>query len=162
MAKEKMKIFPSATGKNLNKVEVSIPENLKGELNLLIVAFQQWQQADANTWVPFLDSLKETHSNFQYYEVPTIRRMNWLYQKVIDGGMRAGIPSIDTREHTITLYIEKSPFKEALGIETENEIHLFLVDRKGRIHSDWIGPYNSQFGEELANKLASIKTASMD
>jgi hypothetical protein len=158
----RLKNFPRVTGTNLNKTEVNIPENLEGELNLLIVAFQQWQQADVNTWVPFLNSMRENHSIFQYYEIPTIRRMNWLYQRIIDGGMRAGIPSVDIREHTITLYIEKYPFREALGIETENEIHLFLVDRNGRIYGEWIGPYNSQSGEELAEKITSIKTASMD
>lgn len=154
--------FPNVTGKNLNKREINIPRDLEGELNILIVAFQQWQQFDVNTWVPFLDSLKETNNEFSYYELPTIRRMNWVFQRVIDGGMRGGIPSVDTREHTITLYIDKNPFKDALDIESENNIYLFLTDRRGLIYGRWKGQYEKESAEEIIDLINSIRISSTD
>ncbi len=156
------KIFPKVTGSNLNKTTMNIPEDLGGEYNLVIVAFQQRQQYDVNTWISFLDALSSNNSDFEYYELPTIRSMNRFYQRIIDGGMRAGIPSIDTREHTITLYIDKKRFQTALEIENEDDIHLYLVDRIGKVYGEWVGPYNEQAATELAEILTEVRISSKD
>ena len=118
---------------NLNKDEVEIPSQLKGNPRLLIVAFQQWHQRVVDSWVPFLSELTKEFPSFDFYELPTIRKMNYLYRRFIDGGMRAGIPSKETRRRTVTLYIEKEPFKDALGITSEETIYLFLINSEGSV-----------------------------
>lgn len=125
--------FPTIVAENLNKEEVEVPNGLNGSPKLLIVPFQRWHQNVVDSWVPFLESVIKEHPSFDFYELPTIRRMNFVYQRFLDGGMRAGIPSIETRRRTVTLYIDKDPFKQALGIPTENTIYLFLVDLEGNI-----------------------------
>jgi hypothetical protein len=125
--------FPKIKAENLNKVEVEVPDQLEGDPRVLIVAFQQWHQRLVNSWVPFLSTLTEKFPRFDFYELPTIRKMNFVYRRFIDGGMRAGIPSMDTRRRTVTLYIDKDPFKEALEINSEETISLFLIDSKGEV-----------------------------
>ncbi|MBE0525337.1 MAG: hypothetical protein IH631_00220 [Candidatus Thorarchaeota archaeon] len=125
--------FPQILAENLNKEEVEVPNGLQGSPKLLIVPFQRWHQGLVDSWVPFLESVIKDHPNFDFYELPTIRRMNFVYRRFLDGGMRAGIPSLQTRRRTITLYIDKEPFKEALEIPNEDSIHLFLVDSEGNI-----------------------------
>ena len=147
-----MKKFPQLKSENLNRELIEIPTQLRGELNLVMVAFQQWQQGVVNSWIPFLESLTEHHESFDYYELPTIRKMNFVYRKFIDGGMRGGIPSRDTRARTITLYIDKDAFKEALDIVTEETIYLYLIDREGTILWESEGSLN----EEKADSLESI------
>ena len=128
-----IKKFPVVNGDNLNGQSIQIPTGLKGEVNVLLVPFQMWQQDLVNSWVPFLEHLMKNNSQFDFYELPTIRKMNFLARRIIDGGMRGGIPSRDTRGRTVTLYIEKTPFKEALGIPTESTLYLYLVDKEGTI-----------------------------
>jgi hypothetical protein len=125
--------FPHIVAENLNKEEVDVPNGLQGNPKLLIVPFQRWHQGLVDSWVPFLESLIKEYPNFDFYELPTIRRMNFVYRRFLDGGMRAGIPSRETRRRTITLYIDKESFKEALEITTEETIVLFLVHSKGDI-----------------------------
>lgn len=55
--------------------------------------------------------------------------------------MKAGIPSTETRGRTITLYIDKEPFKTALSIDNEDTIYLFLVKNNGEILYGTSGPY---------------------
>jgi hypothetical protein len=125
--------FPQIIAKNLNKEEVDVPDGLQGNPKLLIVPFQRWHQGVVDSWVQFLESIIKDYPNFDFYELPTIRRMNFVYRRFLDGGMRAGIPSKETRRRTITLYIDKEPFKEALEIPNEDSIHLFLVDSERNI-----------------------------
>jgi len=45
--------FPSVTGSNLQRRKLDLPEGFEGELNLVLIAFQQWQQSQVDTWIPF-------------------------------------------------------------------------------------------------------------
>ncbi len=141
--------FPQVSGSNLLGNEIHLPEQLDAKLNVLVVAFQRWHQLVVDTWVPFLESLAEKHPDVDYYELPTIRRMNWLYRTMLDRGMRAGIPSEETRRRTITLYIHKEPFKNELAIPDESDVHLFLVKPEGEV----LWRASGEFTEEKGNSL---------
>ncbi len=148
--------FPSVNGSDLLRNRVSLPDDLNSRLNVLIVAFQQWHQGLVNSWVPLLNQMVEQHQDFDYYELPTIRNMNWVSRSIIDNGMRAGIPSRDTRRRTITLYIDKEPFRKKLMIPDESDIHLFLVSDEGEVL--WTG--SGALSEEKAESLKdAVKTA---
>jgi len=153
--KEKLK-FPQIVAENLNKEEVDVPSGLQGSPKLLIVPFQQWHQRLVDSWVPFLESVIKEHPNFDFYELPTIRRMNFVYRRFLDGGMRAGIPSKETRRRTITLYIDKEPFKESLEILTEETIHLFLVDSDGNITWRNEGAVTEEKAKSLSDAVMQI------
>lgn len=126
-------MFPKLTATNLNGKKLTMPNEFAGEFNLIIIAFQQWQQSSVNTWIPLCEQLESTLPDFHYYELPTIRSMNFLARSFIDGGMRAGIPSPDTRGRTITLYLDKRDFRQTLEISDESLIHLLLVTPDGEI-----------------------------
>lgn len=125
--------FPIVSGFNLNRQELVFPRDFEGQLNLVMVAFQQSQQAAVNTWIPFAQNLESEIPGFMYYELPTIYEMPSFSRTFINEGMRAGIPDQTARERTITLYLDKNAFKSGLGIASEDQISLFLVDTDGNI-----------------------------
>ncbi len=141
--------FPQVIGDNLSGEEKTIPNDLDGEINIVIIAFQRWQQAWVDSWVPTLEQLKSQYPFLEYYELPTLRRLNFLARRFIDGGMRAGIPSEATRRRTITLYIDKASFKNALSIENEDSIYLYVLRRDGEILFQTSGPYSLESEEQL-------------
>lgn len=125
--------LPNVSGSNLLRQRVEFPADLREGVNLLFIAFQQWQQKEVNSWVPFAHELEQSQSGFHYYELPTIQRRHVLAQKFINEGMRAGIPDPATRERTITLYIDKQAFKQALNMPDEDHIYVLLTDQAGNI-----------------------------
>lgn len=130
---EKIAHFPHVSGSNLHGQKFNLPNDFEGELNIVIVAFRREQQRDVNTWLPHVKEIHREYDNLAYYELPTIRNMNALSQWFINQGMRSGIPDSTARHITITLYIDKEPFTEALNITTQDEIHTFLVTRDGDV-----------------------------
>ncbi len=141
--------FPLVSGFNLDRQEYIFPQDFEGDLNLLIVPFQQYQQQIVNTWIPFAQEAEATFPGFIYYELPTIHEMPVLSRTFINEGMRAGIPDQTARERTITLYLDKSKFKSALDIPDENDIYLFLVDQNGEV----LWRANSAYTQEKADSL---------
>ncbi len=147
--------FPLVSGYNLDREEFEFPRDFGGDLNLVIIPFQQYQQTIVNTWIPFAQQTEGDTPGFIYYELPTIYNLPAFARGFINEGMRAGIPDQTARERTITLYIDKDPFKAALGIEDEDDIHLFLVDRQGEILWRTSGAYAESKADELRRVLES-------
>jgi hypothetical protein len=148
-----MSEFPQVTGSNLEGRRFQLPQDFEGKLNLAIVAFQRWHQDLVDTWVPLARRLRSAYPDFRYYELPTIWRMNPLFRWSIDAGMRAGIADRGAREATITLYLDKEPFRQVLEIPDEATIHLFLVERSGRVLWRTDGPFTEEAGEALARAV---------
>ncbi|MFO7943047.1 MAG: hypothetical protein R6U51_01925 [Anaerolineales bacterium] len=150
--------FPVVSGFNLERQEFEFPRDFEGELNLVILPFEMRQQEDVNTWVPTVQELERSFPGFVYYELPTIYKLPTLSRTFINESMRAGIPDQKARERTITLYLDKETFKEALGIGSEEVIHLFLVNQEGDIFWEGEGVY----AEDKADDLKSAVQGNLD
>jgi hypothetical protein len=146
--------FPVIAAETLRGRSVRLPEQLKGERNLLIVAYEREQQADIDTWLAVLDTLAPRLPDFAYYELPTIgTNYKWM-RAVIDGGMKQGIPDRAQRDRTITLYLDVDWFRGQIGTADNSGIAALLVDRQGNIAARWYGRYAAAFGDELRAAVA--------
>lgn len=123
--------FPTVNGSNLRREKLTLPQDFEGQYNLIFVAFQQWQQGEVNSWIPLAESLEIQFPGLFYYELPTIRSLSTISRFFINEGMRAGIPNVKSRERTITLYLDKDQFREALGLPDEEHIYVLLFDHQG-------------------------------
>lgn len=144
--------FPTVSGYNLHRKELVFPRDFAGDLNLVIVPFQRYQQAIVNTWIPFAQETEGTFPGFYYYEFPTIYQMSAVGRTFLNEGMRAGIPDQTARDRTVTLYLDKDEFKTALDIPREDDIYLFLLDRDGNILWRTTGAYS----EDRARGLIEV------
>jgi hypothetical protein len=146
--------FPQVSGANLERKRLALPQDFEGQVNVLLIAFQQWQQGEVNTWIPAVQQLEATYPNARYYELPTIRKLNRLAQAFINGGMRTGIPDRLARVRTITLYLEKDAFRRALELPDEDHIHVLLIDADGQVLWRERGVFNADKGAALESQLA--------
>ena len=145
--------FPSVTGTNLLREHLSLPQDFKGEYNLLFVPFQQWQQMEVNSWLDFTSQLEQTFPGLAHYELPTIQKRSSISQWFINEGMRAGIPDSQTRAQTVTMYIDKAAFRQALEISDEQHITLLLTDAEGEIVWRERGAFSADKGASLTQAL---------
>ncbi|NPD89728.1 MAG: hypothetical protein HGN29_13535 [Asgard group archaeon] len=149
-------IFPEVKGSNLEKKKYKIPQDLEGTINIVTVAFQQWHQGLVNTWVPFLEELKQTHTEIYFYEFPTINRGYKGMRFIIDGGMRMGIPDKEIRDRTITLYLDKKKFMQNLTIENDEDIITYVLNNKGEIFTKIEGEYTSEKGNKIKSRVEEL------
>jgi hypothetical protein len=145
--------FPRVKASNLEGHDFNLPADLEGERNLLLVAFEREQQKDVDTWLRQMKRFEEMDPGFRYYELPTIQRPNAFMRWFIDTGMRHGIPDRKARERTITLYLDKKPFCEALLITDQTKIYALLVDRQGNALWKSEGVFDEIKGASLRSAL---------
>ena len=130
-AQEVLATFPEVSGSNLEEQEYTLPQDFEGELNLVLVAFTQGQQAQVDTWLSYAEELDT--EGLRVYELPVLGRSYRLLRSVIDGGMRSGISDPVARARTITLYGDKPAFMEALNMPSERTIYALLVNAAGEV-----------------------------
>jgi hypothetical protein len=155
-ATDTIPVFPAVSGNSLMKRKFSLPADFEGELNVVLIAFKRNQQDDVDTWTPHLRALAANHPGLKVYELPVLPRSITIMRGFIDGGMRSGIPDTAVRATTITLYINKTPFKKSLDIRSEEHIEVVLVDRKGVIHWRAQGLFDEAALTTLEQALATV------
>ena len=147
-------VFPPLKASNLNGKEMAIPAEFEGDFNLVLIAFQRKQQDNVNTWLKPLPKISEAHERLRYYELPTIDKLNPITRWFINNGMRSGIPDKTQRARTITLYIDKRPFKTSLNLAAEDTIYALLLDRAGLVVWRASGDYTEEKGKSLEQFLS--------
>jgi hypothetical protein len=145
--------FPSVEGSSLEGEHFTLPADFKGGLNVVLVAFRREQQDDVDSWTPFLKTVVGSRPGVRVYELPTLGRRYRLMRPFIDGGMRRGIPDAAVRATTITLYIDKDPFRESLRLPEEDRIYVLLVDRQGKVYWRAEGRFEARSGAELVRRV---------
>jgi hypothetical protein len=148
--------LPTVRGRNLNRKQMTFPDDFSSEVNIVFVPFKRWHQDDVDAWIPFITKLKEEFSNLSYYEFPTLSESNLLYRTLLNEGMRAGIPNNDTREQTITLYLDKAAFRKALDIPNEEHIWVYLFDVGGHVVWRIKGEFTQEKGSELYTAVSKV------
>lgn len=148
--------FPEVSGSNLLRQKINLPADLQGDLNILFIPFQQWQQSLVDAWVPTARQLEASFPGVYFYEIPVIQKMNFLSQNFINEGMRAGIPNHTTREKTVTLYLDKNAFRRALSMPNEETIYILVLDRQGNIVWRTEGAYSLEKSAELFRAIEEI------
>ena len=143
-------LFPNVSGENLEGRKFTLPRDFEQKRNLLVIAFKREQQHESETWTPLIKRLITKYANLAFYELPTIAALSPLRRWWINSAMRSALPDPGTRHATITLYIEKEPFKQALEIPDEDHIYTLLVDQTGTILWRSQGPLNQQKEQDLA------------
>jgi len=145
--------LPTVKGRNLKRQRMLFPDDFAGDVNLVFIAFLRRHQDLIDEWVPFVEGLAEEHPALHTYEFPTLPRRGPIYRTFLNEGMRAGIPDEATRARTITLYLDKRAFKQALDISNEQNMWVYLFDRSGNVLWRTEGKLSSEKASALSDAL---------
>jgi lysophospholipase L1-like esterase len=146
-------MFPPLSAETLERRSVSLPGDFAADRSLLLVAFQHKQRALVDSWDRRAEEFRAAAPGLAVFEIPTIGKMSRMTRWFITSGMRRGIPDAAARDHTITLFIDKAPFKRALKIEDENTIYALVVNRSGEVLWRASGAYEDAKGKSLRDFL---------
>ena len=150
--------MPFTTGKDLNSVPWSVPKGLPAERTLVLIGFDEPQQAAIDTWTQGL-GLDQPTNTIPWVEMPLIDNPGMFMRWFIDTGMRGGIKGRFQRSHVWTAYTDKKAFLNSCGITSEKDIRVLVVDRTGRIKASEAGGYTKEGAARLLKSLGAPKWA---
>jgi hypothetical protein len=141
-------VFPSVAGHNLEKQSMILPDDLKGEVTLLLIGYKQDSQFDIDRWLIGLDM---TQTRVPVFEVPTIQGLfPRMFSTLIDNGMRSGIPK-PLWKGVVTVYKDGQRVQAFTGNEQPNNARVVLLNSQGTV----IYFHDQGFSVDALNQLRS-------
>ena len=125
--------FPRIAARDLEGRERVLPEAFRGVFNLVIVAFRREQQAMADTWVSWFETVADKYPELRCYEIPVLSRRWSPARFFIDGGMARAVREKEARRRTLTIYTDVRRVTEALAIDDTRTVTALLVDAMGSV-----------------------------
>ena len=130
---QKPAAFPPVTSYSLDKQKVDLPTGMEGQVNLLLISFQQEQMKDLETWFPVAQGIQHSDFNFRYYRLPVASRENILFRWWEVSSMRSDETDPETWHWIVPLFLDKEDFRHSLQIPDEKQVVILLTDRQGHI-----------------------------
>jgi hypothetical protein len=147
--------FSPVQATSLDGAHMDLPANFPGQLNLVLISFAREQQQEVDSWISAARKIEASHSQFRYYELPTMSRENLLYRWWFDEALRSNTTDKDLRSRILTVYVNKHTFKKSLDIDSEKRVVAILVDPKGHVYWRADGPYNDADMAAILSLLAA-------
>jgi len=152
-----MERFPIVETRDLEGRVYRVPDDLPPGPRLVIVPFKQWQQVLVEGWKAAVEDLGDAYPDLSVWEMPALSKSYTLARPYIDGGMRAGIPDLFVRQHTVTTYTDLKALTRLLDIPSRDTVSVFLLDRHGRIAWRDAGQVDEAKIRLLAEALAGVR-----
>lgn len=153
-------VFPNVAARNLQGLDVTLPDAFDGQRNVVLVAFQRNHQDLVDSWVPWLEKRSATDPGLRFYELPTIGRIWAPVRNFIDGGMASSIREPVILQRTLTVYGDVNRLARPLGIQDRSTISVFLVDQAGTVRWQGTGGFDPDVARDLDKALRASRRRS--
>ena len=150
-------VFPTVSFYTLSKERVTLPADLHGERNLLLLYFDLTQQRDIDDWNAVIDRWRASDPSLSSYTLLVSSQKNILSRWWQNASIRSASPDANHWPTTLPIYVDKRAFERQLSIPSEKQVVLLLTDRKGRVLSRVVG---SSTDSSSAMKTALIAAGS--
>jgi len=152
--------FPRLETSDLDGRRRVVPDDLEGDVRVIVLAFQRWHTALIDTWLPLLRSVEARDPRVTVWEIPALSRVYLPGRFYIDGGMRAGTPDPEDRRHTLTAYTDLGGLASDLGLPGFKTIHLYVLDPTGEIVWQARGELSEDAAAGLVQAIADARSVS--
>ena len=126
-------VFPTISFDNLSKDRLTLPADFKGNRNLLLLYFDLTQQRDIDDWNTIVDRWRASDPSLASYTLLVSPQKNFLSRWWQNASMRSASPDASRWPTTLPIYVNKRAFERKLGIPSEKQVILLLMDREGHV-----------------------------
>jgi hypothetical protein len=133
-------VLPTVSFDNLSKDKVTLPADFRSDRNLLLLYFDLTQQPDVDSWNTTIDHWRAADPSLASYTSLVSSQKNFLSRWWQNSSLRNASDDPARWPTTVPLYVDKHSFERKLGITSEKEVVVLLLDRKGQVRSRVNGP----------------------
>ena len=135
--------IPKMAGEMLDETEVVLPKDFNGEHVVMVMLFDQDQQAQLDGWANAIGDLPD---GIKMIEVALIGKVNGMVKYFIKGGMRDNIEDDKARMARMMPYFgDAEKVKKRMKITDLSQVRAFLLSPSGKVLWQASGDYTGQF-----------------
>ena len=137
-------LFPTIAAEALDKTPITIPKQLEGQPNLLLLSWARDQAPEIDTWTAVAQALEHSYPTIRVYRMLVSPPENALYRWWDSSSLRNAETDPELLHWTVPLYTDEVALQRALGLSgSRHAVVAVLVDRAGHILWKAQGPSSS-------------------
>ncbi|MGB1285347.1 MAG: hypothetical protein ACPG7F_02340 [Aggregatilineales bacterium] len=126
--------LPDITGDNLNGESGTFPADFAGDINIVVLPFDETQQVAVLEYVSLFEELLAADDTLAYYSIAPLPDLAPAVRLLVTGGTGLAVSDAALRELTYIMFLEsEETFLSALNLTEDDTaaIQLFIFDADG-------------------------------
>jgi hypothetical protein len=148
-------VLPTLSFDTLSKQHLTLPADFHTDRNMLLLYFDLTQQSDVDSWNQVIDGWRGNDPSLTAYTSLVSSQKNFLSRWWQNSSMRNAFSDSSRWPTTLPLYVDKHSFEHKLEIQTEKQVVLLLLDRKGRVLGRVSGPPTDNSRSAMQSALSA-------
>ncbi len=150
--------FPKIAAQALDKTPITLPMELAGKQNLLLLSWTRDQAGQLDTWNAVGQALVHAYPDVRVYRMPVSPPENALYRWWDNSSLRSAETDPEMLRCTVPLYIDKIALRRDLGLPgNDHLIAALLVSRSGQVLWKAQGPSTPAERASLLNAVQDAR-----
>lgn len=149
--------LPRVSGQNIDGDAVTLPDDLAGRFNLIVMPFTRDQQANAVDWLPIFQEIAATYADVAYYSVAALPDLNFFGRTGVMLGLSAGVQDAEVRQASVVLFLaDQAGFVEALDLPNTDVMQVLILNAEGAVLWQVGGGRTDARAEQLRQAFATV------
>ncbi len=151
-------VFPFISAEALDKSQITLPSQLEGKQNLMLLSWRRDQATQLDTWTAVAQALQHVDFDFRVYHILVSAPENALFRWWDNASLRAAETDPELLHWSVPIYTEKSALRQSLGVsDDEHAVVAVLVDRAGRVLWKAQGPSTAASRASLLEAAHAVR-----
>jgi hypothetical protein len=116
-----------------------LPEEAEGKVSLLVFTFSREAGQAARACTEAMARPEIRARGISEYRILVLGGLPRFLRKIVVAGIEKGMPA-SLRDATVKLFTDEEPWKARLGVRSDDDPHLVLVDGEGAVRWLYSGP----------------------
>jgi hypothetical protein len=148
--------LPTLTAKRLDQQRIVLPQSLSADRTLALVAFNQNQRAEIDSWVKGL-GLKQDPS-ISWFKMPVLNDPgNEDARSAIEIKLLARHTSERARSRLVPVFTDRDAFIRTAGLSGADHASVLILNREGKVLARAEGQYDERKALALRETLLALR-----
>ncbi len=154
-AQDSTTTFPRIQGETFAGRKVQLPDDVKGQVAVLIFGFTKASSKPTGAWAKKISAEFRARSNFELYQLPVLEEVPRLIRGMVISGIKKGVPESE-RDHFVPVLQDEAGLKKAVNYSAPDDAYLVILSREGKVVQQMHGPVQDSDYPRLRQELESL------
>ncbi|UJW84633.1 hypothetical protein [Devosia sp. SL43] len=148
--------FPQMDVETISGLALDLPEAFADGPSIIVIVYDQNQQPEADSWVPFLDEMTAARPEARYYVLPVLAAGLSMVRGMVEGIIRSTAKDPVQLDRTILLFTDVGALQEQLAIDGTSAVHVLVLDDVGEVVATASGAFSPINGQIVDDAFAAL------
>lgn len=149
--------IPSTHGTSFAGIEVTLPDDLRGRVGVLVLGFSKSSGDVSKGWGERLEQSYQSSREVMFYQIPVLESAPKFVRGMVLKSMRSGVPEA-MQAHFMPIFSGESEWKKVARFANADDAYVLVVDGEGNVRWQTSGKVTDAGFAALKEQVEAVRT----